>query len=215
MTMLMRTSLAMIRQAAQARTALYACGAAQNPLAMPAYGVADAGIQNRTRNIGGGVPEFWGRPSKYTEGTEFLGTPENHLELVKKRPLSPDLFSIDHVGPHYKMPVTALSSITNRVTGCVLTGAVTGLGLVGLTGDATVAIDSFKSCYPALVIPAKLGITFPLVYHYLGGLRHLFWDTSKIGNQTDKSFLDKDQVETSSNVLFGASIAVSGVITLL
>ena len=53
MTMLMRTSLAMIRQAAQARTALYACGAAQNPLAMPAYGVADAGIQNRTRCVTG------------------------------------------------------------------------------------------------------------------------------------------------------------------
>ena len=27
------------------------------------------------------MPEFWGRPSPYTEGTNFLGTPKDHLEV--------------------------------------------------------------------------------------------------------------------------------------
>lgn len=34
------------------------------------------------RFIGGDkVPEFWGKPSAYTGGTDFLGTPKNHMEV--------------------------------------------------------------------------------------------------------------------------------------
>jgi hypothetical protein len=34
------------------------------------------------RFIGGDkIPEFWGKPSAYTEGTSFLGTPADHLEV--------------------------------------------------------------------------------------------------------------------------------------
>jgi len=29
------------------------------------------------------VPEFWGRKSEYTAGTDFLGTPKDHLEVGK------------------------------------------------------------------------------------------------------------------------------------
>lgn len=38
-------------------------------------------IWTHRRAHGGGVPEFWGRPSSYTEGTDFLGTPKNHLDV--------------------------------------------------------------------------------------------------------------------------------------
>jgi hypothetical protein len=41
-------------------------------------------------------------------------------QLVKKRPLSPDVFEIDMKGPHYKFPWGAISSIGNRVTGVTL-----------------------------------------------------------------------------------------------
>lgn len=90
----------------------------------------------------GGVPEFWGKPSPYTEGTAFLGTPTNHDEvlwnavvmriestqkvhhpptqLVRKRPLSPDAFDINGKGVHYHFQSNAISSITNRITGVVL-----------------------------------------------------------------------------------------------
>lgn len=27
------------------------------------------------------MPEYWGKPSPYTEGTAFLGTPTNHEEV--------------------------------------------------------------------------------------------------------------------------------------
>lgn len=40
-----------------------------------------------------GVPEQWGQPA--TGGTKFLGTPENYAELLKTRPVSPDLFGVE------------------------------------------------------------------------------------------------------------------------
>jgi hypothetical protein len=47
-----------------------------------------------TRAIGGkGIPDQWGQPA--SGGTKFLGTPHNYEELLKKRPLSPDLFGVE------------------------------------------------------------------------------------------------------------------------
>jgi len=47
-----------------------------------------------TRGIGAqGVPEEWGQPR--TGGTQFLGTPDNYMKLLKKRPVSPDLFGVE------------------------------------------------------------------------------------------------------------------------
>lgn len=42
-------------------------------------------------------------------------------QLIKKRPLSPDVLEIDGKTPHYKFPLGALSSIVNRATGVALT----------------------------------------------------------------------------------------------
>ena len=158
------------------------------------------------RGIGNfGVPEFWGKKSEYTEGTAFLGTPKNHLDLVKKRPLSPDVLTLDGKGMHYKMPPAAISSIANRVTGVAMTGAMVALAGAGLTGDTVALIESFKALGPAAVVPAKVGVTFPILYHLLGGVRHLVWDSSKVGNQVTPSMLDRAAVEQSSYALFGVS----------
>lgn len=46
--------------------------------------------------------------------------PPTHAQLVAKRPLSPDVMEIDHKQLHYKMPPGAISSITNRATGVML-----------------------------------------------------------------------------------------------
>lgn len=43
-------------------------------------------------------------------------------------------------------------------------------------------IEAFKDAAPALVLPAKFLVAFPLVYHYLGGLRHVIWDKAHYGN---------------------------------
>lgn len=154
------------------------------------------------RFIGGDkVRGVWGKPSAYTEGTAFLGTPADHLKVsvqhvshgqgvpvclrhawrrsilpimrcsadgcvcrrlhaqpcghmhssrtrmhqpvhtpchawhtrhrahpahgsalqrTHERPLSPDVLEIDNKSQHYKFPLGALSSITNRVTGVAL-----------------------------------------------------------------------------------------------
>lgn len=89
-------------------------------------------------------------------------------------------------------------------------------GYVALTGDLPGALASFKANYPILMFPTKLIITFPLVYHYLGGMRHFVWDLYKIGNQAEKtSLLETPRVEESSKILLGASAALSFVLAIL
>lgn len=160
------------------------------------------------RGYSSNVPEYWGKDSPYHPGTEFLGTPQNHLELVKKRPLSPHVF--DDVGAgsippkfHYKMPLGAVSSVTNRATGVMLSCGAGAAGWVALSsGDLATAIASFTSTYPLLVFPAKFAVAFPLLYHYLGGLRHLYWDHYSFGNQSERdSPLEYGNMEQSSKAL--------------
>lgn len=169
------------------------------------------------RDIGGldyGVPEHWGRKSPYTPGTDFLGTPENHLDLASKRPVSPHVFEIDGKHTHYKFPAPAVSSILNRVTGCVLSVGTAGLGAVALSGDVAATVEALKA-YSLIAFMVKAGVSFPLVYHYLGGVRHIIWDHSKIGNQADKSsLLEISSVRTQSKVLIGGSAAASLLLAL-
>ncbi|KAK9841026.1 hypothetical protein WJX81_006358 [Elliptochloris bilobata] len=159
------------------------------------------------RAHGGGVPEFWGKDSPYHPGTGFLGTPPDHLERVAKRPVSPHVFEIDGKGMHYKFPINATTSIMNRVTGTVLTLGTWAAGAVALQGDLVGAVDAFKAAAPALVLPAKFAVAFPLVYHYLGGARHVFWDKSLYGNMAKKdSPLENPMVDRSSQVLVWGSV---------
>lgn len=196
-------------------------------------------------------------------------------QLVKKRPLAPDVFEIDMKGPHYKFPWGAITSIGNRVSGCLLTAGArlrerTGLrgprargctasgrpaaagggagardnssgsvpapddapqrpnlnqttppgfaaaGYVALTGDLPGALAALKANHPVLAVPAKFIISYPLIYHYMGGLRHFVWDLHKIGNNADKtSLLEKDRVEQSSKVLVAVSLAVASLVSLM
>jgi succinate dehydrogenase (ubiquinone) cytochrome b560 subunit len=148
-----------------------------------------------------GVPEEFGQPK--TGGTSFLGTPKNHRELLNKRPLSPDVIDVDGKSVHYKFPIVALSSITNRVTGCVLSGAVGVGGVIACVGGAEavpVTVEAFKSTFPMLVFPAKAFLSFPFVYHGFAGLRHVIWDMSVFG-------IDNENAKKSSIFVFASSIA--------
>ncbi|CAL8466763.1 g6299 [Coccomyxa elongata] len=158
------------------------------------------------RQHGGGVPEFWGKDSPYHPGTDFLGTPKDHLDRVKNRPVSPHVFEEGGTKFHYNMPINAVTSIMNRATGVMLTVGFTGVGWIALTGDLIGTIDAIKSASPLLVYPVKAAVAFPLVYHYLGGVRHVFWDKAKYGNQAEKnSPLENSAVDRSSRLLVGAS----------
>jgi succinate dehydrogenase (ubiquinone) cytochrome b560 subunit len=134
------------------------------------------------------------------------------MSLVSKRPLSPDVLEVDGKSLHYAMPWGALSSIANRVTGTTLSVGFAAAGYVALTGDLPSALAALRADAPAAAFLARLVVALPLVYHYLGGVRHFVWDLHKIGNQADKtSLLEVPKVEQSSKLLFGAS-AVLGVL---
>lgn len=172
------------------------------------------------------MPPYWGRPSPYTEGTGFLGTPRDHLSLVGRRPLAPDIFEVGGgtkgegggagkgATPllHYKMPWGALSSIANRATGTAMSVGFAAAGYVALTGDLPSALAALRADLPAAAFAARLVVSYPLVYHYLGAARHFVWDLHKIGDQADKnSLLEVPKVERSSKLLF-ASSAVLGLL---
>eukprot|EP00571_Detonula_confervacea_P006809 CAMPEP_0172315432 /NCGR_PEP_ID=MMETSP1058-20130122/25168_1 /TAXON_ID=83371 /ORGANISM="Detonula confervacea, Strain CCMP 353" /LENGTH=170 /DNA_ID=CAMNT_0013029509 /DNA_START=78 /DNA_END=590 /DNA_ORIENTATION=- len=115
------------------------------------------------------------------------------------------------VSPHvtiYSFPVCALSSITTRVTGCLLSFGSAGLGLVEIFGGNGAALDVMSSIGSAevgggvLVAGAKFSVAFPFIYHYLGGCRHLVWDNSP-------EMLTNLGVEKASYVLVGASLLLS------
>eukprot|EP01114_Cavostelium_apophysatum_P004547 TRINITY_DN1483_c0_g1_i1.p1 TRINITY_DN1483_c0_g1~~TRINITY_DN1483_c0_g1_i1.p1 ORF type:complete len:207 (+),score=45.45 TRINITY_DN1483_c0_g1_i1:48-668(+) len=113
------------------------------------------------------------------------------------------------ISPHvtiYKFPLPAWTSITTRVTGVALTVGVYGAGIATLWGSPHTleyAIEAIKYSSPALVYLIKLSIAFPLVYHYVSGLRHLYWDFTATG-------IDTKSVEQSSLYMLG----IIGVLTL-
>lgn len=55
---------------------------------------------------------------------------------------------------------------------------------------------------------AKFTVAFPLVYHYLGGVRHLAWDKYP-------EMLTNVDVTKASYALVGGSVALSAVVALL
>jgi len=116
---------------------------------------------------------------------------------AQDRPISPDVTI-------YKFPIQAISSITNRVSGAGLSAGVFGMALLGLSGscDIPIYVEAFKESAPFLVPFAKIIVGGPLLYHYLGGLRHLYWDYTAKG-------LDLKTTKLTSQVLIGTTIALT------
>jgi succinate dehydrogenase (ubiquinone) cytochrome b560 subunit len=114
------------------------------------------------------------------------------------------------VSPHvtiYAFPVTALSSITNRVTGVALTIGTTAIGAGALVGMDVASMASTIGS-SAVGPVAKLAVAFPLIYHYIGGVRHVLWDRSP-------EMLTTESVEKSSYIVFGGSAALAVVAACL
>lgn len=83
-------------------------------------------------------------------------------------------------------------------------------------GDLPAAVDAFTASYPSLVYPAKAVITWPLFYHYLGGVRHIIWDKHSMGKQAEKkSYLENEAVNKSSKFIFATSIVGTLGLTIL
>jgi succinate dehydrogenase (ubiquinone) cytochrome b560 subunit len=81
------------------------------------------------------------------------------------------------------------------------------LGIVEIFGGSGAALSLMEGIggSGALVTAgAKFSVAFPVVYHYLGGLRHLVWDNKP-------ELLTNVDVEKASYGLIGASVLVSTV----
>lgn len=90
-----------------------------------------------------------------------------------KRPLSPFM-----IGPYYRPQLTSMMSILHRATGVVLAlgSLVVAAWLVAAAGSAE-TYAMFADCLASL--PGRVALfafSASLVYHFLNGIRHLFWD---------------------------------------
>ncbi len=109
-----------------------------------------------------------------------------------------------HISPHvsiYKFPVTAISSISTRLTGLYMSGLFIGGGLYNLyfKEDIFEKYNSLDSKYKKIL---NYSLIIPSTYHTLGGLRHFIWDKYP-------SLLTNKSVLKSSYLLFGLSIGSS------
>ncbi|XP_064617469.1 succinate dehydrogenase cytochrome b560 subunit, mitochondrial-like [Liolophura sinensis] len=93
-----------------------------------------------------------------------------------QRPLSPHL-SI------YKPQLTSMLSLAHRATGIAMAISVSAasIALLAIPGDFTHCIQVIKDLqlHPYILYSAKSIMAWPLVYHYINGIRHLSWDAGK------------------------------------
>ena len=83
--------------------------------------------------------------------------------------------------PHlqiYRLPLTALLSITHRITGVILAlGCIVLVWILAAAANSAVyyqaMVPHLQSWYGQLFL---LGFIFSLYLHFCNGVRHLFWD---------------------------------------
>tara|TARA_Y100000591_G_scaffold331408_1_gene365253 strand:- start:280 stop:663 length:384 start_codon:yes stop_codon:yes gene_type:complete len=101
----------------------------------------------------------------------------------------------------YKFPITAISSIANRISGIYMTGFGITSGLFFLSSETTK--NTFYDYYFNLEFYKQrlinCTVLYPIGYHFLGGIRHLVWDMYP-------NLLTKPSVTKSSKFLFLAAI---------
>jgi len=109
--------------------------------------------------------------------------------------------------PHLPM----MTSLTHRTTGIVMGVMLYSIsvGLAVSPGDFPSYIEAVKNWQLAtpLLFTAKSVMAFPLVYHYINGLRHLTWDSGK-------GFEMKTQYKTGYTVI-GSAITISALLASL
>ena len=114
--------------------------------------------------------------------------------------------------PHvtiYKFPVTAISSIFNRITGVILSGGfvLTGSSLLipDFNTKAILILKDFKEKNPESDKNIKKALFFTTstisVYHILGGIRHFIWDKYPL-------LLNNKSVSKSSFFIGGISCVI-------
>lgn len=93
-----------------------------------------------------------------------------------ERPLSPFM-----LGPYYRLQLTSITSILTRITGNAL--AISAVLFVWWLLAAATSPESFAradSILTSIIGHIVLILSlWGIWYHYLAGLRHLYWDTGR------------------------------------
>lgn len=118
------------------------------------------------------------------------------MNTQSNRPLSPHL-------QVYRLPMTAIMSITHRITGAILTGGsllITAFLVTAMMGEEwyNLATDFLGSWFGILILA---GWSFCLYYHLCNGIRHLIWDTA--------AMLEKSQATISGWIVIIAAILLT------
>lgn len=120
------------------------------------------------------------------------------MNTPSQRPLSPHL-------QVYRLPMTAIMSISHRITGAILTGGsflITAFLVAAMMGEeAYMVVTGFMGSW--LGIAMLIGWSFCLFYHLCNGIRHLIWDTAIM--------LEKSQATISGWIVILSSIALTAV----
>ena len=112
------------------------------------------------------------------------------------RPLSPHL-------QVYRLPFTALTSISHRISGVLLSGgALVLVYWVVATAAGPQAYATANTILGSLPVQVLLfAWTFVLFYHLCNGIRHLFWDAGY--------GLSLQAAQRSGQTVIGAAVALT------
>ena len=108
-----------------------------------------------------------------------------------------------NISPHvtiYKFPITAISSIANRITGLTLTGLFVSSGILSLCNLDP--LDQYQKSDSTVKRMINYSLVTPSVYHTLGGVRHFIWDKYP-------SLMTNTKVSQSSYFLFGSTLNIA------
>lgn len=91
--------------------------------------------------------------------------------IPDKRPLSPHL-------QIYRLPLTAILSITHRITGVILSlGLLVSVWLLWALAENSDGLGSFLTFTRSLAGKSLIGLwILALFVHFCHGIRHLLWD---------------------------------------
>ena len=103
----------------------------------------------------------------------------------------------------YKFPVSAITSIINRITGISLSGLFVCGGLFCLVEKDKELLSFYNKIPGDYKQNMNYMLLTPVVYHTLGGVRHLVWDSFP------EKFLNNKLVEKSSLALIGLTFPVT------
>lgn len=121
---------------------------------------------------------------------------ENIQAPSKQRPLSPHL-------QVYKLPMTALMSISHRMSGVILSGGLVLICAfiiaVAMGPDAYLLLQEYIA-HPYVTLFLFLWSAV-LYFHLFSGIRHLIWDTGRM--------LDKDNAILSGWFVLVAAAAAT------